>query len=184
MDTGSRICLRSVASCLASCDCFLVLASTGLAADSFRSRCGSVHGAPVCSSQTSRTAALQVSQGTDNICFGVSSLVFTGPSCNVSDYEKCSILIIRIKSSLMFNAPADSCWPVSKTEHLQRFAPFHFFSLCGSWSLLFRNAEVLIQETINSDQFFKSESLILVTQRGFNDKGKDREQTWPYGGFR
>lgn len=116
--------------------------------------------------------------------FRVSSLVFTGPSCNVSDYEKCSILIIRIKSSLMFNAPADSCWPVSKTEYLQRFAPFRFFSLCGSWSLLFRNAEVLIQETINSDQFFKSESLILVTQRGFNDKGKDREQTWPYGGFR
>lgn len=52
--------------------------STASAAKSFRSRCGSVRGPPECSSQASPIAAPQVSQGTDNICFGVSSLVFTG----------------------------------------------------------------------------------------------------------
>ena len=51
--------------------------STASAAKSFRSRCGSVRGAPECSSQTSPTAAPQVVQGTDSICFGVSSLDFT-----------------------------------------------------------------------------------------------------------
>ena len=51
--------------------------STASAAESFRSRCGSVRGAPVCSSHTSPTAAPQVVQGTDNICFGVSSVDFT-----------------------------------------------------------------------------------------------------------
>jgi hypothetical protein len=51
--------------------------STTSAADSFRSRCGSVRKAPECSSQASSIAAPQVGQGTDNICFGVRSLVFT-----------------------------------------------------------------------------------------------------------
>src|SRR5271156_3355218 len=55
----------------------LRVSSTASAAESFRSRCGSVRGAPVCSSQTSPIAAPHVLQGTDNICFGVSSLVFT-----------------------------------------------------------------------------------------------------------
>ena len=54
-----------------------IFVSTASAAESFRSRCGSVRGAPVCSSQISPIAAPQVLQGTDNICFGVSSLVFT-----------------------------------------------------------------------------------------------------------
>jgi hypothetical protein len=52
-------------------------ASTDSAAESFRSRCGSVRGAPVCSSQASPIAAPQVVQRTDIICFGVSSLDFT-----------------------------------------------------------------------------------------------------------
>jgi hypothetical protein len=56
-------------------------ASAASAAESFRSRCGSVRGAPVCSSQASPTAAPQVVQGTDSICFGVSSFVFTTTSC-------------------------------------------------------------------------------------------------------
>jgi hypothetical protein len=51
--------------------------STASAAESFRSRCGSVRKAPACSSQAFSVAAPQVGQGTDNICFGVSSLVFT-----------------------------------------------------------------------------------------------------------
>src|ERR1035437_5405996 len=59
------------------CYRLLEFAATASAAESFRSRCGSVRGAPVCSSQTSSVAAPQVGQGTDNICFGVSSLVFT-----------------------------------------------------------------------------------------------------------
>jgi len=55
----------------------LWLRSTASAAESFRSRCGSVRRAPACSSQASSVAAPQVGQGTDNICFRVSSLVFT-----------------------------------------------------------------------------------------------------------
>jgi hypothetical protein len=53
--------------------------STASTAESFRSRCGSLRRAPVCSSQASPVAAPQVGQGTDKICFGVSSLVFTTP---------------------------------------------------------------------------------------------------------
>ena len=64
------------------------------AADSFRSRCGSVRRAPVCSSQASPIAAPQVLQGTDNICFGVSSLLFTVTLCNVPADGKWSILHI------------------------------------------------------------------------------------------
>jgi hypothetical protein len=60
-------------------DCYRLpgFVSRASAAESFRSRCGSVRGAPVCSSQASPAAAPQVVQGTDNISFGVSSLVFT-----------------------------------------------------------------------------------------------------------
>ncbi len=65
--------------CLGGYDCLLIFASTASAAESLRSRCGSVRGAPVCSSQTSPMAAPHVVQGTSNICFGVSSLVFTNP---------------------------------------------------------------------------------------------------------
>ena len=50
--------------------------STASAAESFRSRCGSVRGAPELSSQTSPVAAPQVGQRRDTICFEVSSLVF------------------------------------------------------------------------------------------------------------
>ena len=69
------------------------LVSAASAAESFRSRWGSVRGAPVCNSQASPIAAPQVLQGTDNTCFGVSSLVFTTASCNVSsgeDVQYCS----------------------------------------------------------------------------------------------
>jgi hypothetical protein len=54
-----------------------VFFSWASAAESFRSRCGSVRGAPECSSQASPIIAPQVLQGTDNISFGVSSLLFT-----------------------------------------------------------------------------------------------------------
>src|SRR5579864_8795054 len=50
--------------------------STASAAESFRCRCGSVRRAPVCSSHASPVAAPHVGQGTLNICFAVSSLVF------------------------------------------------------------------------------------------------------------
>lgn|SRR5579862_452732 len=70
----------------------LDLASTASAAESFRSRCGSVRGAPVCSSQASPAALPQVVQGTDSICFGVSSFVFTTTSCNFPIPQECSIL--------------------------------------------------------------------------------------------
>src|ERR1700722_15661249 len=48
-----------------------VLVSAASAAESFRSLCGSVRGAPVFSSQASPIAAPQVLQGTDNTCFRV-----------------------------------------------------------------------------------------------------------------
>jgi hypothetical protein len=66
---------------------FAVYFPTVSAAESFRSRCGSVRGAPVCSSQASPIAAPQVLQGTDNTCFGVSSLVFTTTECNAHSRE-------------------------------------------------------------------------------------------------
>jgi hypothetical protein len=53
-----------------------VFASTASAAESFRSRCGSVRGAPEWSSQTSPTAAPQVVQGTEKTWLELSSLVF------------------------------------------------------------------------------------------------------------
>jgi hypothetical protein len=65
--------------------------STASAAESFRSRCGSVRGAPVCSSHTSPTAAPHVVQGTDSICLGVSSLAFT------------TIGILHSAAGIMFN---------------------------------------------------------------------------------
>src|ERR1700756_4829197 len=68
--------------------------STASDAESFRSRCGSVRRAPVCSSHASPIAAPQVEQGTDNICFSVSSLVFTTTLCNVRQLGKCSIMLI------------------------------------------------------------------------------------------
>jgi len=52
-------------------------ASTASAAASFRSRCGSVRGAPVWSSHTSPAAAPHVAHGTEDICSAVSFLVFT-----------------------------------------------------------------------------------------------------------
>ena len=68
-------------------------ASMASAAVSFRSRCGSVRGAPECSSQTSPIAAPQVGQGTDNVWLGVSSLTFTATYCNVPTRKSCSILL-------------------------------------------------------------------------------------------
>jgi len=104
---------------------FIVLpsfVSTASAAENFRSRCGSVREAPVCNSQTSPIAAAQVLQGTDNICFGVSSLVFTTAYCNVPQRKRCSIL-------LTFNTLAKRQLPfwfsqrffpiMSRSEHLR-----------------------------------------------------------------
>jgi hypothetical protein len=81
--------------------------STASAAESFRSRWGSVRGAPVCSSQTSPTAAAQVVQGTDNICLGVSSLAFTIASCNVPHRENvqyCSVSALLTGSIVIANS--------------------------------------------------------------------------------
>jgi hypothetical protein len=67
------------------------LVSTASAAESFRSRCGSVRGAPVCSSQASSLVAPQVGQGTDNICLRVRSFVFTATGYRLPRFENCSI---------------------------------------------------------------------------------------------
>jgi hypothetical protein len=73
---------------------FYGFVSTASAAESLRSRCGSLRGAPVCNSQAFPIAAPHVVQGTDNICFGVSSLVFTMLIMQRSTVRKCSILLI------------------------------------------------------------------------------------------
>ena len=62
---------------LSGCCGLTDFASMASAAESFLSRCGSVRGSPVWSSQTSPMAAPQVSHGTEDICWAVSSLVFT-----------------------------------------------------------------------------------------------------------
>jgi hypothetical protein len=79
---------------LAGCRRLGAFISTASAAESFRSRCGSMRGAPVWSSHASPVAAPQVGQGTDDICFTVSSLVFIIKDCNVSAVQECSILLI------------------------------------------------------------------------------------------
>jgi hypothetical protein len=79
---------------LAGCRRLGAFISTASAADSFRSRCGSVRRAPVRSSHASPIAAPQVGQGTDNICLAVSSLVFIPKDCNFSLLQECSILLI------------------------------------------------------------------------------------------
>ena len=75
----------------------------------------------MCSSQTSPIAAPHVVQGTDNICFEVSSLVFTSTSCNALSLEKCPILLILSKldraAGVILGTPV--IFPgVSKSEHL------------------------------------------------------------------
>lgn len=67
------------------------LVSTASAAESFRSRCGSVRGVPVCSSQAPPLVAPQVGQGTDNICLRVRSFVFTATGYSLPQFESCSI---------------------------------------------------------------------------------------------
>jgi hypothetical protein len=92
------------------------------AAVSFRSRCGSVRGAPECSSHTSRIAAPQVGQGTDNVWLGVSSLTFTAIYCNAPTPKNCSILLnqktlAELKSG--GEVAIDFSSIVSKKEHLE-----------------------------------------------------------------
>jgi hypothetical protein len=53
----------------------ILLISTASTAESFRSMCGSVRGAPECSKQRSPTATPQVGQETANNCFAVKSLI-------------------------------------------------------------------------------------------------------------
>lgn len=71
-----------------------IVFSTVSAAASFRSRWGSVRGAPVCNSQTSPMAAPQVPQGTDSICFGVSSFDFTNIKMQCHIEKRCALLHI------------------------------------------------------------------------------------------
>ena len=88
--------------------------STASAAESLRSLCGSLRGAPVCNSQASPMAAPQVLQGTDNICFGVSSLVFTRTECNAYVRERCSILhIVKDIMKRRFHS-----WPTTALSQL------------------------------------------------------------------
>jgi hypothetical protein len=78
--------------------------SSASAAESFRSRCGSVRGVPECSSQASPIVAPQVLQGTHNICFRVSSLVFTWHRMQHSQYGK----MFNIAHSQHISKAADS----------------------------------------------------------------------------
>ena len=89
-----RMFIRVFGNGLAGCRRLEAFISTASAADSFRSRCGSVRRAPVWSSHASPVATPQVGQGTDNTCFAVSSLVFIPKDCNVSLLLECSILLI------------------------------------------------------------------------------------------
>jgi hypothetical protein len=89
-----RMFIRVFGNGLVGCRRLGAFISTASAEDSFRSRCGSVRKAPVWSSHASPVAAPQVGQGTDNICFAVSSLVFIPKVCNVSPLLECSILLI------------------------------------------------------------------------------------------
>jgi hypothetical protein len=111
-ETGESIIQGRLRASLAAYDVFLVFASTASAAASFRSLCGSVRGAPVCSSQTSPMAAPQVAQSTDSICFGVSSLLFTTTSCNIPSRDNaqyCSFLAHLAKPKLQIVTPVVSC---------------------------------------------------------------------------
>ena len=102
------------------------LASTASAAESFRSRWGSVRGAPVWSSQASPTAAPHVIHGTEDICFGVSSLVFTTAECNTSGRKTvlyCTFLIYLRERRVSFWGIMWFLAIVSKIEHPRRL-PF------------------------------------------------------------
>src|SRR5258707_933497 len=72
----------------------LDFASTASAAQSLRSLCASVRGAPVFSSQGSVAAAPQVGHGTEIVCLRVRSLLFTTLIMQRSTAGKCPILLI------------------------------------------------------------------------------------------
>ena len=75
---------------LAGCRSFVAFISTASAEDNFRSCCGSVRRPPVWSSHASLVAATQLGQGTDNVYFAASSLVFI-PKIASNRYLECSI---------------------------------------------------------------------------------------------
>jgi hypothetical protein len=103
--TGQSVCAKKSLG-LIDCHGLRDFVSAASVAESFRSRWGSVRGAPVCNSQASPIAAPQVIQGTDNICFGVSSLVFTTESCNVllqEDAQYCTFSIQLIKRLVLLS---------------------------------------------------------------------------------
>src|ERR1700730_2173962 len=102
------------------CYRLLGFVSTASAAESFRSRCGSVRRAPVCSSQASSLVAPQVGQGTDNICLRVRSLVFTATGYILPQVENCPIsdtFALR-QASESFHWSAGDGTTLSKSEHL------------------------------------------------------------------
>jgi len=72
-------------------------------AANFRSKCGSLRGAPECNSQPSPAAAPHVGQGTEDTCSGVSSLFFMLRECN---YTRSRIYTIL-----------DTAWPSSKRDY-------------------------------------------------------------------
>src|ERR1700730_13026013 len=94
--------------------------SRASAAESFRSRCGSVRRAPVCSSQASWLLAPQVGQGTDNICLRVRSLVFTATGYRLPQVENCPIsdTFALAAGFRVFHCSAADLTNVSKSEHL------------------------------------------------------------------
>src|SRR4029077_15796426 len=94
--------------------CLLGLRFTAPAAESLRSRWGSLRRAPECSSQGSAVAAPQVGQGTDKISCRVSSLVFIATEYTTFHSQKSSIKlifqqIIEGPTSLPCGSPFSSC---------------------------------------------------------------------------
>jgi hypothetical protein len=63
--------------------------------------------------------APQVGQGTDNICFAVSSLVFIIKDCNILPVQECSILLICNKlagQQVAFDSGSDSYQSCAKVN--------------------------------------------------------------------
>src|ERR1700676_4051672 len=60
-------------------------------AESFRSTCGSVRGAPECSTQTIPAATPHVGQGTETSCSGVSSFFFISEHYSKTCRKNCPI---------------------------------------------------------------------------------------------
>src|SRR5258706_16236230 len=116
-------------------------ASTASAAESLRSRWGSLRWAPVFSSHGSSIAAPQVGQGTENICFKVSSLAFTTSSCNGRQWENAhycsfSTLYTEYRAIAQIAPPREFLKALCKSEHSGDRQPDIMIHGCGCSSTL------------------------------------------------